>query len=537
MVWAIGGQDCRFDFRECRELAQPNLKGYLVKFVVAQMKHETHTFVPQTVALRDFNISGGDVPLAGDEAIESRRGGNNAAAAFIDLAEGIGADYEVPVMGEAVPFGPTEDSAFEYMSGRIVEAVKRGCDAVLLDLHGSMVTESLDDGEGELLRRIRDVAPDIPIAVALDFHCTVTTAMIDHATVITIYRTTPHVDMYETGKRAANTLLGLLQGKNRPVLVAKRLPLMASLEQMGQETAPMKDVIDLLSEMEAKDDAILNASLSGGHPFSDIPPGGMTAVIVADGQRQAAAAAAEKALELAWEKRDGFIYSVEPIIDSLKFAKGLAEGPIIMADSGDIPSSGGYGTDMTVLKQVMALGFEDVAVGSIYDPESVAQMAAAGVGAEVTLNLGGKMCVPLLKYKGESLRISGTVRTLVDGVFEITGPMLTGMKLAIGRMAVLSSGSVDILITEQRTEAFDLSFFKHVGIDPLEKKYSLIKSRQHFRAAFEPIAKHVVRVSGPGITNPDFSGFPYKHIVRPIFPLDKDTPFQLDDLGCRDTRL
>jgi len=501
-----------------------------MKFVIAQMKHETHTFVPQTVSLKDFNISGGDIPLEGDEAIESRRGGNNAAAAFIDLAESIGAEYVVPVMGEAMPFGPTEDAAFEYMSGKIVEAVKLGCDAVLLGLHGSMATESFADAEGELLQRIRNISPDMPIAVALDFHCTITPKMINNATVITIYRTIPHIDIYETGKRAASTLIGYLKGENQPVLVARRIPLMASLEKMSEKTAPMKDLIDRIHEIEEKDDEILNASLSGGHPFSDIPPGGMTVVIVADGKREAGVAAAEKVLELAWETRDGFIYQVEPVIDSLRFAKTLSEGPIIMADSGDIPSSGGYGADMTVLKEAIALGFEDVGVGPIFDPQSVEKMIQAGVGEKITLDLGGKTNVPLLNYKGEPLRISGTVRAIVDGKFQLSGPMLTGMKISLGRMTVLSTGTMEILVTEKRAEALDLIFFKHVGIDPTEKKYMLIKSRQHFRAAFEPIAKHIVRISGPGVTNPDFSGFPFKHIVRPMFPLDKDTSFQIDKL-------
>ncbi len=502
-----------------------------MKFVIAQMKHETHSFVPRTTALKDFYTSGGDMSVEGDEAITTLRRGNNAVAAYIDLAESIGAEYVVPIAREALPSGPTEDVAFEYMSDKIIKAVESGCDAVMLDLHGSMVTETFVDGEGELLQRIRNASPGIPIAVALDFHCSVTSKMIDNVTVMTMYRTTPHIDIYETGQRAAKTLLGFLRGENQPLICAKRLPLMASLEKMNQTSSPMKEVIDLIREIEENDNEILNASISGGHPFTDVSPGGMVAVIVADGKRESGNAAAEKILRLAWENRDGFVYEVEPFSKTLKAARELAEGPIIMADSGDIPTSGGFGADVTVLKEVIAQGFEDIAVGPIYDPESVRQMIEAGVGSEITLNLGGKIDVPLLNYWGESVQITGRVRAIVDGRFQMTGPIAPGMWLSIGLMAVLSTETMEILITENRFEALDTSIFKHVGIDPLEKKYLLIKSRQHFRAAFEPIANHIVQIAGPGVTNPDFSDFPFKHIARPVFPLDRDVALKFDTLG------
>ena len=222
-----------------------------MKFVIAQMKHESHSFMPEQVSLKGFNLFGEDTPFENDRAIEALRGSNSGAAAFIDSAENIGADYEVPVAGEALPLGPAEDAAFEYMSGNIIAAVKKGCDAVLLDLHGSMTTPAYRDAEGELLHRIRTVAPEMPIAVSLDFHCTLTPEMIDNSTVISIYRTTPHIDMYATGQRAAETLLSHLKGASRAVMVARRIPLMANLERMGDKTPPMQDLIDMLQQVEA----------------------------------------------------------------------------------------------------------------------------------------------------------------------------------------------------------------------------------------------------------------------------------------------
>lgn len=504
----------------------------MMKFVIAMMIHETHTFVPQPVSLPDFNIVTGTGPFEGREAAELIRGSNTATAAFMDLAEGVSADYVVPLAGMGWPFGPTEDAAFEYMSDKIIGAVKEGCDAVFLDLHGAMATESHRDAEGELLRRIRAAAPGIPIAVALDFHCIVTPKMIDNATVITIYRTIPHIDMYETGKRAGTTLIGFLKGESRPRLVAKRIPLMASLEKMSEKTEPMKTLIDMIHDMEKSDNSILNASLSGGHPFSDIWPNGMTAVMVVDGDSSTGEAAAEDLLQTAWKHREKLIYRTEPVRKTLAYARSLPEGPIIMADSGDIPSSGGYGADMTVLKEAMAMGFENMGVGPVCDAQSAVTLFQAGVGKDVTLNLGGKTTAPLLNYVGEPLRITGRVTAVSDTPITLTGPMMRGIPLSLGRMAVLSTESMDILVTEKRGEALDPAVFRHVGIDPEKKTYMLIKSRQHFRAAFGPIAKHMLRVSGPGVTGPDVSGFPYRHIRRPMFPLDPEVPYQLDTVGA-----
>jgi len=505
--------------------------GGKMKFVIAQMKHETHTFISETTSLSQFNAMGGGESLEGGAAIAASRGRNSALAAFIDMIEAAGFDFEVPFAGEAMPSGPVADDAFEWMCERIVGAVAKGCDAVLLDLHGSMATGRFADGEGELLGRIRKVAPDLPIGVALDFHCTLTDEIIDHASVITIYRTVPHVDMYETGERAAKTLLNIIQQKISPIMVARRIPLMASLEKMRPTESPMKDVMDLIRELEAGSNNILNASQSGGHPFTDVFPGGMAVVIIAKDNPEVAQEAAERVLKVAWEKRNDFVEPVEPYLKTLEWAKNLPGHPVIMADSGDIAASGGFAADMTVLKEAMRLGFEDLVAGPIHDPVSIRQMVAAGVGSEVTLDIGGKTSAPRLNYTGDPLRVSGRIRAIVDGRFKATGPMLRGLSVSIGLMAVLSTETMDILLTEQRVEALDVAIFTHVGIDPRERKYILLKSRQHFRAAFEPIAAHLVQIAGPGVTNPDFSTFPFKHIERPVFPLEKDTGYRLAKLG------
>ena len=500
-----------------------------MKFVVAQVKHETHSFVPDTTALDQFNAAGA-LPLSGEEAADAYRHRNCAVSAFIRIIEEQGYDCTVAVAGEAMPSGPVEDEAFEWMCGKILDEVRSGCDGVLLDLHGSMVTQSLDDGEGELLARIRKIRPDLPVGAALDFHATLTDRMLDNCDVITLYRTLPHVDMYDTGARAARMLMDMILGNTRPAMQAIRIPLMAGLEKMDPEDPPLKSVWEKIHELEGRE-GILNADLSCGHPFTDVYPGGMAAVVVADGSAPLARDTAEAIMTAVWEKKASLVVAPEPYKTTLEKAQAFTRGPVIMADSGDIPASGGFAADMTVLKTAMDMGFEDMVAGPFHDPEAVQKMIRAGVGAELTLDIGGRTSAPLLNYSAAPLSVTGRVRAVVDGRFTATGPMLKGLSVSIGLMAVLSAGSLDILVTEQRIEALDVAVFTHVGIDPERKKYTLLKSRQHFRAAFEPIARHVVRIAGPGVTNPDFSNFPFRNIQRPVFPLDKDADLQLIPLG------
>ncbi|GAA4887749.1 M81 family metallopeptidase [Ferrimonas pelagia] len=503
-----------------------------MKFVFAHMNQETHTFLPEPSKLTDFNPKGDRGPFEDAEALAVSRAVNGGVAAYIDIAERIGAEYTVPLSAFAIPLGSAEDAAFDYMCDKIVAAVKEGCDAVMLDLHGSMAAQSYPDAEGELLKRIRAVAPDMPIAVALDFHCTMTDAIVDNSTVISIYRTTPHIDMYETAQRAGEMLLKSMNGEVEPVMVARRIPLMGSLECMGNNDQPMKSILDELKQIEAEDEDILVAGLSGGHPFTDVGPGGMTAVMVTNNRPDKGIAAAERLLGLGWEHREDLIYKAAPIEETLAYAKSLSEGPIILADCGDNMTSGGLASDMTVLKTVLEMGFEDLIAGPFHCPISSKILFEAGVGSEVTVEVGGRQDVPLMNYKTDPLKLTGVVTAVTEAPITLVGPMATGMQFGIGRSAVLSIGSVDIFVTEQRMEGIEPGVFRHVGVDPAKKKYTLIKSRQHYKAAYGPMAKEMMWVCGPGPVNPNFQVLPFVHVDRPMFPLDEDARFEVTKLSA-----
>ena len=493
-----------------------------MRFVAAMMKHETNTFSPLATPLSSFGRTGGhDGPLYDGAVLEAYAGTNNPIAAYLDLAREVGAEVFTPIAAEAWPSGPVADEAFEVVANAICDAVSFGCDALLLDLHGAMVTGFYNDGEGRLLRRVRTVAPDLPIAVALDFHANLSAEIIDNATVITGYRTYPHVDMYEAGMRAGRTLLRALEGEVKPVLAWGSLPMLTHMLRQTPARQPMKDVMDMAIQAEAEGQ-VLNASVFGGFPLADHPHVGLSTVVVGNGDAGAAAALSEALLELAWERRADFVYPLESAQESIARAKELPDGPVVLVEHGDNCGAGGNQDVMAVVEEVMRQGLQDVAVSPVWDPESVARMISAGVGNEVTLDLGGKTDMPAIDLKGQPLRVTGRVRAITDGRFTVTGPMMTGMRISLGRTAVLDCGDVEIMVSEERMEPFDLGVYRHAGIEPTKKKYLLVKSRQHFRAAFEPIAKHIVEVAGPGVCSSDYDLFPFEKLRRPIYPLDPD---------------
>ncbi len=494
-----------------------------MRFVIALVRHETNSFSPNPTPLSSFNRGGGSSgPLYGNDAIQACQGTNSAAAAFIDLARAQGHEFVMPLMAYAMPSGLVTSAAFEHIATTIVESVRQGCDAVLLDLHGAMISDHYSDAEGELLKRIRTVAPDVPIAVALDFHANFSSVLIENATVVTGYRTYPHIDIYETGERAARTLMAALRGEVTPAMIWRSLPMLTHTLRQTPLAQPMKDIMDRARQAES-DGEILNASVFGGFPYGDTAHAGLTVVVVADTNHlNAAQRVLDELCSEAWARRADFRFHAEPMEKSIARALSAKAGPIVMADHGDNCGAGGSTDDMTVLREVLHQGLQDVVAGPFWDPAAVAAMVDAGVGSSITVDVGGKTDVPALGISGQPLRLTGRVRCITDGQHRVFGPMHTGMLVTLGRTAVLDTGSALVVISEKPQEPFDTGVFTHAGIDPARHKYVLIKSRQHFRASFEPIAKEVILVAGPGVASADLEQFPFNNLRRPIYPFDPE---------------
>ena len=493
------------------------------RFVLAAMRHETNTFSPIATELKHFvRGSPNNELMRGDVAVEALAGTNCPFAGYYDLLRDANAELIVPCAGNAWPQGIVTTDAYEHMAGLITDAVKHGCDALFLDLHGAMVTEDHDDPEGELVTRIRKLAPELPIAVALDFHANLSSALLDNVTTLAGYRTYPHVDTYETGQRAGKALLRAVRGEIKPSISWGRLPMMTHMLKQTPSRQPMKDIMQRAIHAECEGEVLI-ASVFGGFPLADIPHVALASVIVTDGDKPRADALRNELLDMAWERRDQFIFDSEPMSESIAKAKSLPGAPIVLADHGDNCGAGGMTDVMAVLEEVLRQGLESVCAGPFCDPQCVQAMISAGEGAEVTLQLGGKWDMPMLNLKGKSLTVSGTVGRITDGRFTITGPMSTGATMDLGPSARLDMGTTQLLVSSRPFEPIDVGCFSHAGIDITRKKFVLIKSRQHFRAAFEPLASEIVMVAGPGVCSSDYSVFPFQNIQRPIYPIDSNT--------------
>ncbi|MDP3083571.1 MAG: M81 family metallopeptidase, partial [Rubrivivax sp.] len=400
-----------------------------MKLVIAQMKHETNTYSPVPTPLARF-ACGAAEPPEGEAALAAYRGTGAAIAAFIELAEQAGAEFTIPIAASAWPSGPVDDAAFEHIAGRICAAVASGCDAVLLDLHGAMVTQTYDDGEGELLRRIRAIAPQVPIGVALDMHTNLYDAMAEHATVIAGYQTYPHIDMFETGQRAGRAVLALLAGAAVPTQAWGRRPMLPHVMRQASDDMPNRALQARCREMEAA--GVLSASVFVGFPNADIEFAGLSAVVVTDGDPALARRCCDELLDMAWARRAEFEYRIEPLAESMARAQSLADakpagsGPVVLLDHSDNCASGGTMDTMTVLGAMLDAGLQDAVAFAIFDPQAVQQMIAAGVGSEITLALGGKLDMPAIGLKGVPRTVSGRVRLVCDGRYRNRGPMARG---------------------------------------------------------------------------------------------------------------
>ncbi|MEO8345274.1 MAG: M81 family metallopeptidase [Betaproteobacteria bacterium] len=498
------------------------------RYVIALIKHETNTFSPVPTPLMSFGHGNG--PAFGAAARARFEHTNTPMAAYLDIARREGAEIVTPVAAESWPSNKASRATFESLLSPLEDAVRAGCDAVLLDLHGAMVIEDCDDAEGEIVRRIRRIAPRMPIAVTLDYHTNLARELVDNATVITGYKTYPHIDMYEAGMKSGGILVGALDGAVEPVMAWGWKPLLASIMRHAPEDGPSGDILAFARRMEA-DGTVLAATLLPSFPHADTPFTGLSAIVVGDarhGGREHARMVCDHMLAMAWERRDEYAFDAPPLSESVAAAKafGLANpgAPVLLIDHCDNCGSGGAQDVMAVVVEILKQELDDVAIAPIRDAQAVATMVDAGVGQKVRLKLGGRTDMPTIGLAGAPMEVEGRVQAITDGEFVVTGPMYTGVRMHLGRTAVLDvqqeSARAQIVVTERPHEPFDVGVFTHAGIDPRKKRYVMLKSRIHYRAGFKPIAAHIVECAGAGVTNADLSVYPYARLTRPIFPLD-----------------
>jgi microcystin degradation protein MlrC len=489
-----------------------------VRIVIAMMKHETNTFSPVTTPIGRF-ARGASLPQRGRAALSAYKGTGTAMAAFIDIAEREGWEIVVPIAASATPSAPVEEAAYRIMTDAICEAVAAGCDAIMLDLHGAMVTESLEDGEGELLARIRRMAPQVPIAVALDMHTNLYPAIVDNITTLAGYQTYPHVDNYATGVRAGEALVKAIEGRVKPTLAWGNRPMLPHIMRQGTHDGPNKALQARAAAMEASGEVLL-ATLFTGFPHADIREAGLSAVVITDGDATKARRLCDELLDAAWREREAWVYRIEPLAASIARAKQAQTGPVVLLDHYDNSASGGTQDTMTVLGAILDAGLEDVAAFAICDPSAVQELIAAGIGNEATVMLGGKLDMAAIGLKGSPRQVTGRVRHISDGLYRNLGPASRGVLMDMGPTVVLDTGKVEIVVVSRQQEPNDKNCLQSVGIDPARKRFLMLKSRVHWRAGFGDIAKEVIECAGTGVCTSDYSQLTFKNVRRPIYPLD-----------------
>ncbi len=493
-----------------------------MKVGIAMMSHETNTFSPVVTDLARFS-GGRDTPPSGTDALRIYRGTASCLGGYIEVAEAQ-TDVEI-VMGiaaSAAPSGRVEDDAYVYICDRIVELAVQ-VDVLLLDLHGAMATQSHDDGEGLLLQRVRQLRPDLPIAISLDMHANITAAMVDHCDILCGYHTYPHVDMDDTARRAARLLFAKLAGDIAPVMRWGNAPMLPHVMRQGTDDPPNLALQARATQLEAAE--CLAVSVFTGFPHADIHDAGLSVVTLTDTDAGAAERYRDELLDQAWQSRTKFVYQPTPLADSMTTARAAAEqdgaGPVLILDHYDNTASGGTMDTTEVLAAVLAAGLEDVAVFGFYDPEVVQQMIRAGVGARVTVDLGAKLPMPALPHASKPLTLSGEVKLLSNGRFTAQVAMARGLTLNMGPSAVLSlPNDVDVVIVSRHIEPYDPQCFRSLGIEPAERRYVMLKSRIHYRVGFRDLVRATVECAGVGVCTSDYSQLKFQRVRRPVFPLD-----------------
>ena len=499
--------------------------------LVAGVSHETNTFAPTPTTRADFRERR---ELLGETAVRDELAGTNTVVGgALATADAAGVETVCPVAAAATPGGRVAADAFDAYVDLVTDAAAAAdADGVLLALHGAMVPEGRDDGEGPLTAAVREVVgPEAPIVVTHDLHGNVSDELVSVADGLVAYRTYPHVDMGETGERGTELLLEAVRGETEPVVRIERPPVLPITPRQNTRDGPMVAVMERARELERRDGVRAVSALPGFHR-ADTRWTTFSIPVVGDGDPAAASAAAADLARFVWERREAFVADYPDPAAAVETARErvaageTADGPVVLADAGDNPGGGGAGDGTAILRELLDRGVTNAGLAIMRDPESVADCVAAGVGERVTLDLGGKTD----DLHGEPIRgVEGRVRAITDGEFVNTGPMGTGDVTRLGRTVRLDCGTDDgvaVVLTTNRVQPYDAETWRHVGVAPERRDVLVVKSSNHYRAAHEPLASSLVPVDSPGLAAIDARGFEFERLRRPQYPIDEGFAYE-----------
>ena len=468
-----------------------------MRIAIGGFQHETNTFAPSKATFDDFVKGSGWPPLlAGEQIFDGVKGMNLPIAGFIGQMSKTSHKLLPTVWAAASPSAQVTEDAFERICKMLTDSIRAAApDCVYLDLHGAMVAQHIDDGEGEILRRVRNVVGDrIPVVASLDLHANVTRQMLDLADGLIAYRTYPHIDMAATGARAGQFLNLRLEGMPRLVYAWRQMPFLIPINAQCTDMEPARSIYHALGRMESA--AVPSLSFTPGFPAADIADCG--ASVWAYGTSAAAAKIAcatladmVEAQEANWEME---IYEADAAVKRAMRVAATSKKPVVIADTQDNPGAGGDSDTMGMLRALVANNAQRAACGLIVDKAAALAAHQAGPGAIITIDLGGKSGIP-----GDSpLPGAFKVERISDGVMTGTGPFYGGAHMRLGPCALLSIGGVRIVVASAKVQLADQQMYRFIGVEPTAAAILVNKSSVHFRADFTPIAEEIIVAKAPG---------------------------------------
>jgi microcystin degradation protein MlrC len=493
----------------------------MARIAIGGFQHETNTFAPSRADYAAFEAGGGWPGVQyGEPIFAAVEGANIPAAGAIQALRALGHKLVGTAWAAASPSAHVTADAFERITGELISRLKRALpvDAVYLDLHGAMVVESHDDGEGELLRRVREaVGPRVPVVASLDLHANVTRAMVELSDALVAYRTYPHVDMAETGARAARLLHQMLGSGKRPEGSFHQMNYLTGIPSQCSFIDPCKSIYQELSRLEERHGCSL--SFTPGFPMADFADCGMSVF------GYGAPEAVERLRGAVADAEKDFAMELHDAPDAVRRAKsrGAPGAPVVLADTQDNPGAGGNGDTTGLLRCLIDQSASDAVLGMLIDPASAKRAHDVGPGNSAVFSLGGLSRIP-----GDApLAGEFTVERLGDGRFTCTGPMFKGFRMTLGNMALLRSRAapgVRVVLASRKCQAADQEMFRQLGVEPRSQRIVALKSSVHFRADFEPIAKEVLVVKSPGPALADPTEFQWTKLrkgvrLRPLGPV------------------
>lgn len=484
--------------------------------------HETHTFLEETTAWEDFQVTR-------DGDILAKRGDGSPTDGFITTAQELGLTVVPTVDARMFPSGMVEDAALETFwqefESRARPALAAGIDAIFVVLHGAMVTASLTDPEGELLARIRALpgADDLPIFGVFDLHANLTERQCVLVNGLVAYRKNPHTDARASAVRATQLMGRALKEGAQLRMTLCRLPIVWAPPGTGTATDPMRSLEIAMREIEERNPAVWAGNVVGGFSFADTPDTGVSLSLVHTGDISLVREDLERVAQMAWDLRTKGVVDYPAVDAVLSDLPESAEGPVILVEPADNIGGGASGDGTGVLRSLLAHETEKALV-AINDPAAVERLSAASIGEEMTLSIGGKGSL----LDAGPVEVAVTLVSRSDGNFQLEDPhshlaSMNGTSIAMGPAAVVRTAGVTILLTSKKTPPFDLGQFRSQGIEPIDFAVIGVKAAVAHRRAYDPIMGATYFVDTPGPCRSDLTAFPWQHLRRPVWPLDDIT--------------